>query len=172
MMNKVLTAYFSRPGYNYLGGEIVKLAVGNTRKAAEKANAAAGGDIFRIDTVRQYSEDYSACVEESRQEIRANARPELKEYLPDIDGYDTVILCYPCWCGTAPMAVFTFLQHYDFTGKTILPLCTNEGSGMGASEADIKKLCPGAQVKTGLSVRGGGVDGADEAIARWLSRSL
>jgi len=67
------------------------------------------------------------------------------------------------------MAVFTFLEHYDFSGKTILPLCTNEGSGMGGSERDIKRTCPGAVVKSGLSVTGSGAANSGEAVKRWLA---
>ena len=68
-----------------------------------------------------------------------------------------------------PMAVFTFLEAFDFTGKTILPLCTNEGSGMGGSERDIKRVCPGATVKSGLSVTGSAAANSKEAVSRWLS---
>ena len=90
--------------------------------------------------------------------------------MPDsIDGYDTIVLAYPNYWGTMPMAVFTFLEHYDFSGKTILPLCTNEGSGMGGSERDIKRSCPGATVKSGLPVTGSGAANAKSAVQRWLS---
>ena len=85
-----------------------------------------------------------------------------------IDGYDTVILAYPNYWGTMPMAVFTFLEAFDFTGKTILPLCTNEGSGMGVSERDIKKACPGATVKKGLPITGGSAASAGLSVERWL----
>ena len=90
--------------------------------------------------------------------------------MPDsIDGYDTIVLAYPNYWGTMPMAVFTFLEHYDFSGKTILPLCTNEGSGMGGSERDIKRTCPGAVVKSGLAITGSTAANSREAIKRWLS---
>jgi flavodoxin len=67
-----------------------------------------------------------------------------------------------------PMAVFTFLESYDFSGKTIMPYCTHEGSGMGISERDIKKLCPNAKVLPGLAIRGSSVDSADQDVANWL----
>ena len=86
--------------------------------------------------------------------MRAGARPKLVALPESIDGYDTVVLAYPNYWGTVPMAVFTFLEAFDFSGKTILPLCTNEGSGMGGSERDIRRTCPGAEVKKGLSVTG------------------
>ena len=85
-----------------------------------------------------------------------------------IDEYDTVVLAYPNYWGTMPMAVFTFLEHFDFSGKTILPLCTNEGSGMGSSERDIKKACPGAEVKKGLAITGSAAAGSKSSVERWL----
>ena len=108
------------------------------------------------------------CIEEAKAHLRENARPELKE-IPDVSGYDNIILAYPNYWGTMPMAVFTFLENYDFAGKTILPLCTNEGSGMGGSERDIKKTCPEADVKKGLPVTGSQAANSLEALKRWLS---
>ena len=90
--------------------------------------------------------------------------------MPDsLDGYDTVVLAYPNYWGSMPMAVHTFLEHFDFTGKTILPLCTNEGSGMGGTEREIKRACPGADVKRGLPVTGGSAADSGPALRRWLS---
>lgn len=77
---------------------------------------------------------------------------------PDTAGLDVLILCYPCWCGTMPMPVWTFLESCELAGKRILPMCTNEGSGMGRSEADIRRLCPEATVEKGLSVKGSAVE--------------
>ena len=87
----------------------------------------------------------------------------------DLDGYDTVVLAYPNYWGTMPMAVVTFLEHFDFIGKTILPLCTNEGSGMGASERDIRKYAPGAAVQKGLSIIGSDAANSAPTLRRWLS---
>ena len=88
---------------------------------------------------------------------KRDARPELKEYPDSLDAYDTVYLGYPNYWGTMPMPVFTFLEHFDFSGKVIRPFCTHEGSGMGRSEADIRRICPDAVVKKGLAVRGSAV---------------
>jgi flavodoxin len=85
-----------------------------------------------------------------------------------VGSYDVIILGYPNWWGTMPMAAYTFLESYDFSGKTIIPYCTHEGSGMGRSERDIKKLCPNAKMLPGLAIRGGSVDGADEDLSKWL----
>lgn len=78
---------------------------------------------------------------------------------------------YPNYCGTMPMAVFTFLERYDFSGKTILPVCTNEGSGMGNSENDIQKYAPGAIQKKGLPINGSNAANAGEKIKNWLAEN-
>jgi flavodoxin len=172
MERKILIAYFSRPGENYAGGSMVQLKTGNTAEAAQKLAALTNGELFEIRRVTPYAAGYRACVDESVRELKENARPDLAKSLADIDRYDTVILAYPCWCGTMPMPVWTFLEQYDFSGKTILPLCTHEGSGMGKSEADIRKLCPGAVLKKGLAVVGSKVGGCDGVLAGWLKTEL
>jgi flavodoxin len=90
------------------------------------------------------------------------------KYEHSIDDYGVIILGYSNWWGTMPMPVFTFLEKYDFTDKIILPLCTHEGSGMGRSESDIKKLCPNSKVLKGLAIRGGNVNDSEKDIADWL----
>ncbi|MCE1197228.1 NAD(P)H-dependent oxidoreductase [bacterium] len=167
--HKILIAFYSRSGSNYVGGTIVDLKTGNTEVAAGMIEDVAGGDLFKIDPVRAYPDDYMRTTEIAKKELKENARPALKESLANIDDYDTVILGYPNWWGTMPMVVRTFLESKDFSGKTILPFCTHEGSGMGHSESDIKRLCPGAAVLSGLSILGGNVRRAEGDIARWLS---
>lgn len=88
----------------------------------------------------------------------------------NIDSYDIIYIGYPNWYGTMPMVAFTFLEGYDFSGKTIAPFCTHEGSRIGSSERDIKKLCPDANVLSGLAIRGGSVERADKDIINWLKR--
>lgn len=85
-----------------------------------------------------------------------------------LDEYDTIVLGYPNYWGTFPMAVATFLERYDFTGKTILPFCTNEGSGMGSSESDIGKAARGATVGKGLAITGSQAAGSKEAVKEWF----
>lgn len=166
--HKILIAFYSRSGNNYVGGTIVNLKTGNTEVAAGMIEGLAGDDLFKIDPVRAYPDDYTEVTEVAKKELKENARPALKKNLGDIGDYDTVILGYPNWWGTMPMAVRTFLESKDFSGKTILPFCTHEGSGMGHSESDIKRLCPGAEVLPGLSIIGGNVRRAEGDIARWL----
>ena len=167
----ILIAYFSRKGENYLNGSIVDLPVGNTEVAAKLIQGLAGGDLFRIDTVQAYPADYQKCTEVARQELDCGARPELSGKVPDLDGYGVVFLGYPNWWNTMPMAVWTFLEGGDFSGKTILPFCTHEGSGLGHSESDIKASCPGARLMKGLAIKGGSVRKAQEPISAWLRQA-
>jgi flavodoxin len=168
--SKVLIAFFSRAGNNYFGGSIVDLKMGNTETAALMIKKLSGGDLFKIERVEAYPSDYTETTEVAKKELKQNARPALKAKLDNIGVYDTVILGYPNWWGTMPMAVHAFLEAYDFSGKTILPLCTHEGSGMGRSESDIKRLCPGANVLSGLSIVGGNVSSAEGEITLWLRK--
>lgn len=168
---KCLIAYYSRKGNNYVNGSIVNLPVGNTEVAATTIRELTGGDGFKIATVEDYPPDYEKTTEIARQELRQNARPALSGRVENMAGYGVVLLGYPNWWGTMPMAVHAFLETYDFSGKTILPFCTHEGSGMGRSEGDIRRLCPGAKVQKGLSIRGGSVQKAGSEIAAWLRAS-
>lgn len=166
-----LVAYFSRRGYNYLNGEIVFLQVGNTEVVAKKIRELTGSDLFQIETVKSYPEDYNETTTVAKKEQNENARPELTRTVDGMDDYDVIYLGYPNWWGTMPMAVHTFLESYDFAGKTIIPFCTHEGSAMGRSEGDIKKLCPKAKVLSGLAIKGGSVNKSDEKIAAWCKTS-
>ncbi|MBP2653622.1 MAG: hypothetical protein H6Q73_1191 [Firmicutes bacterium] len=168
--SKSLIAYYSRKGNNYVGGNIVNLPIGNTEVIAKKIQQLIGSDLFEIKTVKSYPEDYTETTNVAKKELKENARPELAETINNIADYEVIYLGYPNWWGTFPMAVFTFLESYNFSGKTIVPYCTNEGSGMGSSERDIKKLCPNAKVISGLTIRGGSVDKADKDVANWLKK--
>ena len=145
-MAKTLIAFFSRADENYFGGAMRYVKVGNTEIVANIIKDLIPADSFKIEMKNPYSPVYMTCIEEAKKDLRAKARPELVSLPGSIDEYDTVILAYPNYWGTMPMAVYTFLESFVFSGKTILPLCTNEGSGMGSSEREIKKTCPGAAV--------------------------
>lgn len=166
--SKSLIAYYSRRGENCVRGEIVNLTVGNTEVAAAIVQALTGADPLHLETVAPYPTDYHETTEVARRELREQARPALWDLPPNLDEYDTVFLGFPNWWGTPPMAVFTFLESYDFSGKTIVPFCTHEGSGMGHSERDIRAACPGATVLDGLAIRGGAVHGAELGIRGWI----
>ena len=168
---KSLIAYFSRKGDNYVNRSIVNLPVGNTEVAANVIRKLTGGDEFRIRTVDDYPTDYNKTTDVAKQQLRENARPKLSGHVDNMDEYSLIFLGYPNWWGTMPMPVFTFLEEYDFSGKTIIPFCTHEGSGLGRSESDIKKICPHATVLTGISIRGGSVHRAENDVSVWLSKS-
>jgi len=169
--NKILIAYYSRKGQNYVNGSIVNLTVGNTEVVAKKIQAVNGGDLFHIDTVKPYPIDYTETTDVAKMELRENARPVLTDKVKYMDEYDVIYLGYPNWWGTFPMAVFTFLESYDFSGKTIIPFCTHEGSGLGG-ERDIKKLCPKANVLSGIAIRGGSSASADNIVKNWLQKHV
>lgn len=163
-----LIVYFSRKGNNYVGGRIVNLAVGNTELAAQTIQKLTGSDVFRIQTVREYPADYDETTKVAQQELRGKARPELSGRVDNMADYGVIFLGYPNWWSTMPMAVFTFLEAYDLSGKTLIPFCTHEGSGMGHSESDVRKTCPTSTVLKGLAITGGSVPQAEPAVAAWL----
>lgn len=166
-MAKHLVVFYSRKGENHFPDGIRSVEKGNTAYAAEYIQRELNADLFEIETSVPYSANYRECCAQAVTEVKSKARPELKAYISDISSYDTIFVCYPNWCGTAPMCVFTFLEHYDLAGKKIIPLCTNEGSGMGYSETSLKESCPGAEIFPGLSVRGHLVSTLEEDIRSW-----
>lgn len=171
-MAKNLIVYYSRKGQNYMGGSIQNLAKGNTEIVAEYIQKAAGGGLFESETVKEYDADYMKCTEEAKAELRRNARPELKNYLDSIDGYENIVVAGPCWWGTYPCAVFTQLERLDFTGKKVFPVMTHEGSGLAESADALRKYCKGAAVGAGLAVRGMDAVKSENAVAEWAEKNL
>ena len=165
---KTLIAFFSRADENYFGGAMRYVKVGNTEIVCNLMKDMIDADLFKIEMQNPYSPVYMTCIDEAKKDLREKARPELVRYPDSLDEYDTVILAYPNYWGTIPMAVATFLERYDFSGKTILPLCTNEGSGMGGSEKTIRQCAPGAEVKRGLPITGSYAAQSGESVRRWL----
>ena len=170
-MTKTLIAFFSRADENYFGGAMRYVKVGNTEIVVNHMKDMIEADTFKIEMKEPYSPVYMTCIDEAKKDLRENARPELVSMPESIDDYDTIILAYPNYWGTYPMAVATFLENFDFSGKTILPLCTNEGSGMGGSVRDIKNACPGADVKTGLAITGSRAAESADEVKKWLSEN-
>ncbi len=171
-MAKTLVIYYSRTGENYVSGSIKKLDKGNTELAAEYIQKAVGADLFKVDTITPYSDDYMTCIDEAKAELQKNARPDLKETLADISAYDNIVIAGPCWWGTYPMAIFTQIDALDFTGKTVFALMTHEGSGQANSEKDLKKACAGAKFGKGLAVQGGKTAASEKEIAAWAVKNL
>lgn len=171
-MAKILIAYYSRKGQNYVNGSIKNLAKGNTEIVAEFIQKAVGGELFEIDTVKNYPADYTECTEVAKEEIRQKARPELKKYLPSVDEYDTIFLGSPCWWGQPPMAVFTFLEKYNFAGKKIIPFMTHEGSSLGNTIGQIKKACPNSAVASGLAIHGADAKNSEAEVSAWAKKNI
>jgi flavodoxin len=152
----ILVAYFSYSG--------------NTREIASQIHKSAGGDIFEIQAVKPYPDDYDAVVKQARQELDPIYKPALKIKIENIKLYDLVFIGYPNWCKTVPAPVRTFLLEHDFSGKTIAPFCTHEGSGLGQSATDISKFCPKSTVLEGVAIRGGDVKNAQNKVSEWLRK--
>ena len=163
-----LIAYYSRAGENYFGGAYRRIAVGNTEKAANMLAELTGGELYKIEQEQPYSEGYKTCIAEAKADLQKKARPEVLNLPDDLDAYDEIYLGYPNYWGTMPMAVYTFLEHYDWQGKTIHPFCTNEGSGLSNTEQDIRRAAKGARVAHGLSLRGSAVEGAKPKLEQWV----
>jgi flavodoxin len=171
-MSKNLIVYYSRKGQNYVNGSIKNLSKGNTEYTAEFIQKAVGGDLFEIETVKEYSEDYYECIDDAKAELNAKARPELKNYIDDISYYDNIFICGPNWWGTFPMAIFTQLEKLDFTGKKVMTLVTHEGSGLGSAERDLKRLCKGTEFGKGLAVHGADASKSEKVVANWAKESI
>ena len=127
-----------------------------------------GGELYKIEQAQPYSDDYNTCIAEAKADLQADARPEVRNLPDDLDAYDEIYLGYPNYWGTMPMAVYTFLESYDFAGKTIHPFCTHEGSGLSRTERDVQSAAPGAIVARGIAIRGSDVDGAKTALEKWV----
>lgn len=169
---KNLIIYYSRKGENYVNGRIEDLKKGNTEICAEFIQKAVGGDLFEVEPVEDYAKDYHKCTEEAQKELRENARPALKKYVEDLSGYENVFVCGPCWWGTFPTPVFTQLEKLDFTGKKVMVLMTHEGSGLGNSERDIRKICKGAAFGTGIAIHGADAAKSEKAVAAWAEKTV
>ena len=167
-MSKKLVAYYSRADENYVSGQIKNLEKGNTEIAAEIISRLTGADMFRIEQKKPYANDYNECIAQAQADQKNDARPELVAFPDSIDEYDEIYLGYPNYWSTMPMAVFTFLEHFDFRGRIVRPFCTHEGSGLGSSVRDIQKLCPDAEVAKGLAIRGASVSRSEKDIEKWI----
>ena len=155
-MSKKLVAYFS--------------ASGTTKKAAEHLAKAVGADLFEINPVVPYSSaDLNWMDKKSRSSMEMNdpaSRPEIAEQLPNMTDYETVFIGYPIWWYVAPRIISTFVESYDFTGKTMVPFATSGGSGMGRTVDELKKLCPDADWKAGKMVN----NASERELADWANK--
>ncbi len=167
---KILVAFFSRAGENYAVGHIEK---GNTHIIAEMIAAETDGDLFHIEPVTPYPDDYTECTEVAKQELNVKARPAIKGDIK-VEDYDIIFIGYPNWWGDMPMPVYTFIEKHSWQGKTVIPFCTHEGSGLSGTENKLKAACKGATVLKGLAVRGATAQNAQaqakESVKNWLNK--
>lgn len=149
--NKILVAYFSRAGDNYETGVIEK---GNTAIMAEMVAEKTGGTLFEIVPVTPYPAGYKECTEVAKQEQVDNARPAIANQVENFADYNVIFLGYPIFWGDFPMIIYTFLESYDFNGKTVIPFCTSAGDYMTGKEIQIPQIAKGSQIAQGLGIRG------------------
>lgn len=142
---------------------------GNTGVVADMIAQATGADLFSIRTVEQYPDTYDATLDQGQQERSEGARPELATHLENLDSYDTIFLGFPNWWGDMPMAVYTFLDEVDLSGKTVIPFVTSGGSGFSNTISTIQQMEPQATVQEGLSISGSSATGAQQQVESWLS---
>lgn len=176
--SNVLIAYFSVPEYvdtegidaNAGASVVVRegQVMGNLEYMADVIQQTIGGDLFRIETVEEYPLDHEPLVDQAAEEQDEEARPELSTQIENPDQYDTILLGYPNWWGDMPMALYTFLEEYDFSGKTIIPFTAHGGSGFSDTVDTIAELQPDAEVSDeGLSISRNDVAEAQEEISSW-----
>ena len=143
-------------------------SIGNTESAALEIQSQTGGELFAINTVQTYPVSHSECSAIAEEEMRSDARPELSTHVENMDEYDTIYIGYPIWWYIEPMAIRTFLEEYDLSGKIIIPFCTTMGAGIEESVENITSLVPDATVLEGLTLRTGREDFSEE-ISAWLA---
>ena len=167
---KSLVIYFSRADENYGVGAITE---GNTAILAKMIASKTGSDIFEIAPQNPYPKSYNECIKVAKDELRNKARPAYKGDI-DTSGYDTIYIGYPIWWGDLPMAVYTFLEAHDLSGKTIVPFCTHEGSGLSGTDGNIKRLYKNVTMKPALAVRGATAQNkrkeAEKQVDEWLKK--
>ena len=175
--SNILIAYFSVPETDgtdavagasrvVIGGEVL----GNTQYLAQLIQEETGGDLFRIETVQEYPGSHDPLLEFAYNERAENARPELATQIENLDNYDVIFLGYPNWNSDLPMPLYTFLESYDFSGKTIIPFTSHGGSGFSGTIGTISELQPGATVlDNGLSVSRNHAADAQSDLADWIS---
>lgn len=144
---------------------------GNTQGIAEEIQRQTGADLFEIQLVEPYSSDYNTVLDQAQRDQNEQARPELSTHVENMEQYDTIILGYPNWWASIPMPIASFLEEYDFSGKTILPFCSHGGGGLGQSQTAIAKLAPDAVMAEGLAINYSGGSSMPDDVAAWLEQN-
>ena len=174
----ILIAYFSVPenvdtdGIDANSGASIvvknKDVLGNMQYMAMTIQEAIGGELFRIETKEKYPLEHETLVNQAKEEQNEEVRPELATHIENVEQYDIIFLGYPNWWGDMPQPLYTFLEEYDFSGKTIIPFNSHGGSGFSNTIEEIKKLQPNATVKDdGLSISRNDVADSEQEITDW-----
>ena len=179
--NKILIAYFTWSDNTVLENpdsidvdaetSASVLSPGNAELIANWIAEETGGDLFSIKTQNKYSSDYDECLNQARKERDNNERPALVERVNNIDDYDVIFLGFPNWWYTCPMAVFTFVESYDLSGKTIIPFCTHGTGGLSRTIRDLKNLLPdNCEVLEPIGVYRPEVKNSKSRVLDWLRK--
>ena len=164
---KSIIIYFSRADENYFGGAMKYVDKGNTEVIAEYIKDITGADIFKVEPLNKYSEDYMTCIEEAKVRTRNHNAP-IKENVPDLASYEVIYVGSPVYWGGMPEELFTALKGLDYSGKIIRPFVTHEGSGLSSIPSQLKSICKGATVTEGLAITGSTVNSAKSKVESWI----
>lgn len=141
----------------------------NTAMMAEWIQEEIGGNLFSIQVTEPYSSDYNDCMDRASEEKADNARPELKTQIEDFEQYDTIFLGFPNWWSSLPMPVHTFLESYDFSGKTVVPFCAHGTGGIAATERELEDVLPeNTELLNVLGVYRADILDAQTDVQEWL----
>ncbi|HIY55414.1 MAG TPA: NAD(P)H-dependent oxidoreductase [Candidatus Dorea merdavium] len=141
---------------------------GNTEAVAQEIQAQTGADLFEIVPAEPYTDDYDELLDIAQEEQSSDARPAIAETV-DLSSYDTVYLGFPNWWGDMPMILYTFLDEYDLSGKTIAPFNTSGGSGFSGSLDTIAQMEPEAEITEGISLGSEEAEDCADEVAEWLA---
>lgn len=162
-----IVIYFSRADQNYFGGAMRYIEKGNTEVIAEFIQEITGADIFKVEPLEPYSADYMTCIEEAKVRTRTHDAP-IKEKVPDLSSYEVIYVGAPVYWGGMPEELFTALKGLDYTGKIVRPFVTHEGSGLSSIPNQLKQICTGATVTSGLAITGSLVNSARDKVESWI----
>ena len=164
---KSIIIYFSRADENYFGGALKYIDKGNTEIIAEYIKDITGADIFKVEPLEEYSKDYMECIEEAKVRTRNKVAP-IKGNVPDLSSYEVIYVGSPVYWGGMPEELFTALKGVDYSGKIIRPFVTHEGSGLSSIPNQLRDICNGAVVTSGLAITGSQVKESRSKVEEWI----
>ena len=168
---KSIIIYFSRADENYFGGTMKYIEKGNTEVIAEYIRDILGADMFKVEPLEPYSANYMQCIEEAKVRTKTNTAP-IKENVPDLSAYEVIYVGSPVYWEGMPEELFTALKGLNYTGKTIRPFVTHEGSGLSSIPNQLKDICTGATVTNGLAISGSSVNSAKNKVENWIHERI